>query len=175
MVVKNQEIWTFKVNSLCQKTSECFYFFSLENINLCHLFCNKPILLTSIFKLKWLQIFGDTVSALQGQRMLYRQSQFCSALRLVLFNWHYIEMDMSKKNKECYNVRQIVHTLHCTAVIHFCCYLVPKWPYWGQPLRMRPEPLAWINFCYFDQKPEWTQHIPKMTVLELKTKGRSKK
>ena len=32
--VKNHEIWTLKVNFLCQKTSESFYFFSLKNINL---------------------------------------------------------------------------------------------------------------------------------------------
>ena len=38
--VKNHEIWTFKVNFLCQKALESFYFiFALENINLGPPFC----------------------------------------------------------------------------------------------------------------------------------------
>ena len=38
--VKNHKIWTFKVNFLCQKALESFYFiFSLENINLGPPFC----------------------------------------------------------------------------------------------------------------------------------------
>ena len=66
-VVKNGKILTFKVNFLCQKLSESFYFFFIEEYDLrCTLFCYRIFLKTSIFKplyfLKWRPIFDNFYS-----------------------------------------------------------------------------------------------------------------
>ena len=66
-VVKNGKILTFKVNFLCQKLSESFYFFSSKNIILvAHFLFNWHFLTIAIFKplyfLKWRPIFDDFYS-----------------------------------------------------------------------------------------------------------------
>ena len=49
--VKDNEIWTFKVNFLCQKMSESFYFFFHLQISIKdHIFCKIHFLMISIFK-----------------------------------------------------------------------------------------------------------------------------
>ena len=60
-VMRRCQNLTFKVNFLCQKSSESFWFFSLKKK---HIFCYWYFLITSFFKflyfLKWCPIFDSS-------------------------------------------------------------------------------------------------------------------
>ena len=89
--VKNHEIWTFKVNFLCQQTSEPFWvFFSLKNIS-----WGPHFLITAIFKSLYLLKFLATLCYVSVtdiikknilQRLIFCINGHCA--KCGKHNWH---------------------------------------------------------------------------------------